>query len=154
MAKREKYYHVQEFDKKLKKALSFLTADNHEERFYLLQDIVNILDKASSQSAHTLESLRLLDPRYQMAFYAEEIHNETQAVLDVLDSSSGKSGGEKESFAGVIMAATTNMATMAWRLYFFKLSLVTMPILLRTAISTGNSNTIPNSSTIELNIEI
>lgn len=106
MAKREKYYHVQEFDKKLKKALSFLTADNHEERFYLLQDIVNILDKASSQSAHTLESLRLLDPRYQMAFYAEEIHNETQAVLDVLDSSSGKSGGEKESFAGVIMAAS------------------------------------------------
>lgn len=106
-AKREKYYHVQEFDKKVKKALSYLTGDNHEERFYLLQDIVNILEKASSsQSAHTLESLRLLDPRYQMAFYAEEIHNETQVVLDVLDSSSGKSGGEKESFAGVIMAAS------------------------------------------------
>ncbi|WP_439328482.1 ATP-binding protein [Lonepinella sp. BR2357] len=106
-AKREKYAHVIAFDRNLKKALGYLTSDNHEERFNLLQELVQILDKASdSATAHSLESLRLLDPRYQMAFKAEEVHSQSGEVLDVLDSSSGKSGGEKESFAGTIVAAS------------------------------------------------
>ncbi|WP_164705712.1 SbcC/MukB-like Walker B domain-containing protein, partial [Pseudomonas viridiflava] len=46
------------------------------------------------------------DSRYRMTFYANEIVNETGAVRDVLRSSSGKSGGEKESFAGIIVAAS------------------------------------------------
>jgi uncharacterized protein YPO0396 len=41
-----------------------------------------------------------------MTFYANEIVKETGAVRDVLRSSSGKSGGEKESFAGIIVAAS------------------------------------------------
>ena len=53
-----------------------------------------------------LESLRLLDPRYQLAFYAEEIAHADGKVLDVLNSSSGKSGGEKEAFAGTVVAAS------------------------------------------------
>ncbi|PKM34966.1 MAG: hypothetical protein CVV06_18785, partial [Gammaproteobacteria bacterium HGW-Gammaproteobacteria-10] len=65
------------------------------------------LDKASNPAtANTQESLRLLDPRHQLSFYAEEIGSEDGEVRDVLMSSSGKSGGEKESFAGTIVAAS------------------------------------------------
>jgi len=41
-----------------------------------------------------------------MSFYAEELDSTTLEVRDVLESSSGKSGGEKESFAGTIVAAS------------------------------------------------
>lgn len=56
--------------------------------------------------------------------------------------------------AGVMIAATTRMATEACLRYFFSVSRVTIPILERIAMSTGNSNTIPNRITIEENIEI
>lgn len=105
--KRENFLHVQTFNQKLNQALSAVNDDDHTRRFYLLKEVIDILDKAtSSTSSTTLESLRLLDPRYQLAFFAEEIDNDTQEVLDVLSSSSGKSGGEKESFAGMIVAAS------------------------------------------------
>lgn len=105
--KRESFLHVQTFNQKLNQALSAVNDDDHERRFYLLKEVIDILDKAtSSTSSMTLESLRLLDPRYQLTFFAEEIDNDTQEVLDVLSSSSGKSGGEKESFAGMIVAAS------------------------------------------------
>lgn len=102
----EQYTNVIEFSKLLKNALSLFTSDDHERRFNILKEIVSQLDKASNLAAHTLESLRLLDPRYQMSFFAEELDNQTGAVIDVLESSSGKSGGEKESFAGTIVAAS------------------------------------------------
>ncbi|WP_038260057.1 ATP-binding protein [Xenorhabdus cabanillasii] len=106
-SKREKYPHVQEFDRLLLKVLSKVTSDDHEERFRELSNVVFILDKASASGTFTtLESLRLLDPRYQIAFYAEEIDAKTGEVRDVLESSSGKSGGEKESFAATIVAAS------------------------------------------------
>ncbi|PIT54239.1 ATP-binding protein [Snodgrassella communis] len=105
--KNEQYPNVIEFSNLLKIALSLFTSDDHERRFETLKEIVTKLDKASNTaSANTLESLRLLDPRYQMSFFAEELDNETAAVIDVLESSSGKSGGEKESFAGAIVAAS------------------------------------------------
>ncbi len=105
--KREHFAHVQAFDQQLNQALAAINDDDHEKRFYLLKHVIDILDKATATaSASTLESLRLLDPRYQLAFYAEEIDNDTQEILDVLSSSSGKSGGEKESFAGMIVAAS------------------------------------------------
>ncbi len=106
-SKREKYPHVQDFERKLKNALSQATSDDHEGRFKVLTEVVEVLEKASaSGTSHTMESLRLLDPRYQMSFYAEEIDSDTLEIRDVLESSSGKSGGEKESFAGVIVAAS------------------------------------------------
>lgn len=105
--KRDRYPHVQDFERKLRQSLSQATSDDHEARFALLAEIVEVLDKASTTgTSSTLESLRLLDPRYQMSFYAEEIDSITQEVRDVLESSSGKSGGEKESFAGTIVAAS------------------------------------------------
>ena len=106
-SRREKYLHVQDFDKQLNLALSQVTSDDHEGRFQQLETVVAMLEKASAVgTAATLESLRLLDPRYQLSFYAEEIGFKDGETRDVLDSSSGKSGGEKESFAGTIVAAS------------------------------------------------
>ncbi len=106
-SKREKYPHVLEFERKINSALSQATSDDHEARFQILSDVVEILEKASAPGTSTnMESLRLLDPRYQMSFYAEERDAQTGEVRDVLESSSGKSGGEKESFAGTIVAAS------------------------------------------------
>tara|TARA_Y100001963_G_scaffold53600_1_gene75113 strand:+ start:29 stop:3163 length:3135 start_codon:yes stop_codon:yes gene_type:complete len=106
-SKREKYPHVLEFERKVRSALSQVTSDDHEARFRLLADVVDILDKASAPgTSNNEESKRLLDPRYQMSFFAEEVDSLTLEVRDVLESSSGKSGGEKESFAGTIVAAS------------------------------------------------
>jgi len=103
----DQYEHVQHFNRLLKQVMEQSTSDDHEARFAILQQVIEILDKASTpSSAHTLESLRLLDPRHQLSFYAEEIGLEDGAIRDVLKSSSGKSGGEKESFAGTIVAAS------------------------------------------------
>jgi uncharacterized protein YPO0396 len=105
--KSEQFPHVVAFNAKVGAVLSQATSDDHESRFMGLQEVVEILDRASaSGSAHNMESLRLLDPRHQLSFYAEEIEGSSQKVLDVLESSSGKSGGEKESFAGTIVAAS------------------------------------------------
>lgn len=103
----EKYPHVQAFEQDLRKVLSQVTSDDHEARFQQLAKVVQILEKASAPgTSSNQESLRLLDPRYQMSFYAEERDNNTEEIRDVLRSSSGKSGGEKESFAGTIVAAS------------------------------------------------
>jgi len=105
--KREKYPHVQHFEKLLKTVISLVNNDDYGQRYKSLAELMGILDKASSSAAaHNQESLRLLDPRYQMAFHAEEVEAETGVIRDVLESSSGKSGGEKESFAGIIVAAS------------------------------------------------
>jgi uncharacterized protein YPO0396 len=106
-SRREKYPHVQDFEKQLNLVLSQVTSDDHDGRFQQLETVVAMLEKASAVgTASTLESLRLLDPRYQLSFFAEEVGFEDGETRDVLDSSSGKSGGEKESFAGTIVAAS------------------------------------------------
>ncbi len=105
--KNDQYEHVQHFNRLLKQVMEQLHSDDHEARFTGLEQVIVILDKASnSATANTLESLRLLDPRHQLSFYAEEIGIEDGKTRDVLMSSSGKSGGEKESFAGTIVAAS------------------------------------------------
>lgn len=107
-SRREKFTHVQLFEHKVKAVLgSGIHDEDPEHRFMLLKEVIDILAKASSRdSAYTLESLRLLDPRYQLAFFAEEIDHGDKRVRDVLNSSSGKSGGEKEAFAGMVVAAS------------------------------------------------
>ena len=104
--KKETYPHVDEFNRQLTRVLGN-QHDDEEAQFLQLKSVIEILEKASNPTtANTLESQRLLDPRYQLSFYAEEVALETGDILDVLDSSSGKSGGEKESFAGTIVAAS------------------------------------------------
>ncbi len=105
--RRERIAHVQDFERKLTQALASINDEDHEKRYRQLEEIIAILDKASSAAtAGTQESLRLLDPRHQMSFYAEERAKLDDRVLDVLESTSGKSGGEKEAFAGTIVAAS------------------------------------------------
>lgn len=80
--------------------LSQATSDDHEAQFKLLANVVEILEKASTPgTSNNVESLRLLDSRYQMSFFAEEIDSKTFNMRDVLESGARKSGGEKESFA-------------------------------------------------------
>lgn len=106
-SKKEKFPHVQLFEQHLRKVLSQVTSNDNEARFQQLALVVEILEKASAPAtASTMGSLRLLDPRFQMSFYAEELDGKTGEIRDVLESSSGKSGGEKESFAGTIVAAS------------------------------------------------
>ena len=105
-AKKESYPHVDEFNRQLVRVLGN-TTDDDEMRYQQLKSVIEVLEKASNPAtAGTLESQRLLDPRYQLSFFAEELDAETGDIRDVLLSSSGKSGGEKESFAGTIVAAS------------------------------------------------
>lgn len=105
--KTELYPHVQDFNRQLDKVFAQATSDDHLARYQQLRLVVGILEKASNPvSSGTQESLRLLDARYQMSFFAEERDMANHEVRDVLLSSGGKSGGEKESFAGTIVAAS------------------------------------------------
>ncbi|MBL1276299.1 MAG: AAA family ATPase [Ectothiorhodospiraceae bacterium] len=104
--KKDGYPHVDEFNRQLTRVLGNHSEDD-EARFQQLKSVIEILDKASNPTtANTLESQRLLDPRFQLSFFAEELDSQNGDVRDVLHSSSGKSGGEKESFAGTIVAAS------------------------------------------------
>lgn len=105
--KKEKYPFNIEFDKFIKEiGNAHANNESTEKRYKLLQNVVSILEKATNPTtANNQESLRLLEPRYQLSFIAEEVNYDGK-ILDELNSSSGKSGGEKESFAGMIMAAS------------------------------------------------
>lgn len=103
----ENFVHVREFDQQLKQALSAKGSNADPElQFTYIAQVISTLAKACDPStAKTKHSLRLLEPSYRMAFYAEEYRRSDGETIDVLKSSSGKSGGEKESFAGTIVAA-------------------------------------------------
>lgn len=104
---REEYEHVTRLNRQLQEVLQAATSDDHEARFSGLQTVIATLEKATgAASAYTKESQRLLDPRHQLSFVAEDVDAASGKVRDVLASSSGKSGGEKEAFAGTIVAAS------------------------------------------------
>ena len=105
--RREQHANVTDLDQRLKSLLNMANKSDNEARFQQLWIVIEAIEKASNPTtAHTQESKRLLDPRYQMNFCAEEVDSETGVILDVLESSDAKSGGEKESFAGIIVAAS------------------------------------------------
>ncbi|MDO4433213.1 MAG: ATP-binding protein [Alysiella sp.] len=103
--KNEHYPHVKEFRQKVAQARKSYISEDQDLRFRQLQDVIEVLKK--HMDSNTLESQRLLDPRYQLDFYADVVdkHDEHR-VIETLSSSSGKSGGEKEAFAGMIVAAS------------------------------------------------
>ncbi|SFQ14434.1 SbcC/MukB-like Walker B domain-containing protein [Pseudomonas borbori] len=103
----ETFEHVKVFNSQMIRVLARAGSDDHDGRFRELKELVEKLEKATNPATSgTLESLRLLDSRYQLSFFAEEVEKDSKKVRDVLESSSGKSGGEKESFAGTIVAAS------------------------------------------------
>jgi uncharacterized protein YPO0396 len=106
-AELDEYEHVRDFNRQLQAVMQAAIGEDHEARFAGLQSVVAILEKATSPaSGYTKESQRLLDPRYRLSFIAEDIDTASRQVVDVLASSSGKSGGEKEAFAGTVVAAS------------------------------------------------
>jgi uncharacterized protein YPO0396 len=106
-SRRENWPNVVLFEKKLQMIIGSVNNDEHEKRFAQLREVIDILQKASDTASYQLQdSQRLLDPRHQISFSAKELDKKTEEVKDIWDSSSGKSGGEKESFAGVIVAAS------------------------------------------------
>ncbi len=108
LSNKEQFPHVRHFEQQLRIVFEQATSGHDPEaRFSQLRKVIALLEKASTPAtAHTLESLRLLDPRYQMTFLAEEINRDDDSSRDIMTSSSGKSGGEKEAFAGTIVAAS------------------------------------------------
>lgn len=104
VAKRQKYPFITDFEKDVAKVLGMITSDDHEKRYDALEKVIQVLDTAVKNN-NTKDNSRLLDPRLRMFFVAQELDRETNEIKDVLDSSSGKSGGEKEAFAGSVVAA-------------------------------------------------
>ncbi|HCK91801.1 MAG TPA: hypothetical protein DHW71_02375 [Gammaproteobacteria bacterium] len=102
--KKEHHPHVREFFSQLQQCLSLAVSQDQDLRFAALKSVIDILDEACK--SNSLNHVRLLDPRYQLSFVAKLINKDTHEEVDSLGSSSGKSGGEKESFAGVIVAAS------------------------------------------------
>jgi uncharacterized protein YPO0396 len=99
----EKFPHVDAFDKKMRRVLSESFGDGDEELYTRLADLMTDLEEYCKDSLHCS---RVLDSRYRHRFDAEVVDKKTRDVIDYMDSSSGKSGGERESFAGVIIAAS------------------------------------------------
>ncbi|MGA4816277.1 hypothetical protein ACPA9J_19215 [Pseudomonas aeruginosa] len=65
-------------------------------RFVELKELIEKLEKATNPATSgNLESLRLLDSRYQLSFFAEEVEKGSKRYAMCWRSSSGKSGGEK-----------------------------------------------------------
>ena len=104
VAKKSKYPFITEFEKDVSHVLGMVLSEDHEKRFVALEKVINTLDTAVKNSG-TKDNMRLLDPRLRMFFVAQELDRQTNEIRDVLDSSSGKSGGEKEAFAGSVVAA-------------------------------------------------
>lgn len=103
----ENYPKVKQFKKQLDVLSSLYTSENQELLYKKLHDVIAELDVASDPATwQRQDSLRLLDPRYQLSFTAEEIEQASEKLIDVWADSSGKSGGEKEAFAGTIVAAS------------------------------------------------
>lgn len=96
-----------EYNDKVTRALALATSDDHEARYAALKAAIDILAKATDPVfAGSKENTRLLDPRFQFEFVAKEFEQGNSVHKDIWASSAGKSGGEKESFAGTIVAAS------------------------------------------------
>ncbi|WP_274968262.1 ATP-binding protein [Succinimonas amylolytica] len=96
---------VERFNRALRRVGSLITDENNERRFESLRALMEILNNAVTHDKQ-FENRQLLDPRLRREFVAQEIDRRNGQVRDVLKSSSGKSGGEKEAFAGAVVAAS------------------------------------------------
>ena len=84
--------------------MNMLSLDDHELRYKAIEKVINTLTTALVSNAQEMKTV--LDPRLRMQFLANVVDADTGEVKDTLNSSSGKSGGEKESFAGSVLAAS------------------------------------------------
>lgn len=103
---------VKEFEAKVQKVLQLASTANEslnsKRLFKALEEVDLLLQKALS-NPDTKANKELLDVRYQMSFTAEEVkRDDPDVVLNRFGAkgTQGKSGGEKESFTGIILAAS------------------------------------------------
>ncbi|MEC9360189.1 MAG: ATP-binding protein [Pseudomonadota bacterium] len=95
------------FEQAVRSVMNLYTSQNDLARYEALKHAVALLRTTIDPAkAGNLESLRLIDPRYQFDFIARECKIGTDEVWDNWGGSGGKSGGEKETFAGTIVAAS------------------------------------------------
>lgn len=95
---------LQEFDRDSRKVMNMLSLDDHEARYRAISKVIRTLETALSSNSQEMKTV--LDPRLRMQFLANVIDANSGEIKDTLNSSSGKSGGEKESFAGSVLAAS------------------------------------------------
>ena len=103
VAKQERFDNLIQFNNATNLVVKQFEETNVRDRYAKLKDVVDILRDALNSS--TLDAKRLLDPRYRFSFAVNVIHRQTKDV-NTITSSSGKSGGEKEVFASLILAAS------------------------------------------------
>lgn len=81
-----------------------IQSDDHEDRYRKIARVINSLTDALSSGS--IEKKAILDTRLRLQFIAHVVDRTTNQISDTMTSSSGKSGGEKESFAGSVLAAS------------------------------------------------
>ncbi|MCR5084528.1 MAG: AAA family ATPase [Succinivibrionaceae bacterium] len=96
--------HIADFGKKVRRVLSLIHNEDHEGRYQAIAAVIDTLEGIIGTERKDLRAI--LDTRYRVQFLAEEIDRDSGEVRDAMTSSSGKSGGEKESFAGSVLAAS------------------------------------------------
>ncbi len=99
---------ITRFNKELEAVTRMAIADP-EQHFKAISTFVATLQKATDPNTRgSLESQSMMDARFRCEFAANVIDRETKTSIDYMRNTSGKSGGEKESFAGSIVAAALN----------------------------------------------
>ena len=97
---------VQNFSNQQKTVMQMAVAGKPEEHFAAIRAIVATLEKATDPNTRgSKDSLSQLDARYRMDFAARVIDRASGEPRDYMRNTGGKSGGEKESFSGSIVAA-------------------------------------------------
>lgn len=92
------------FSRNIKNVMNSINDPDPEHRYKYIARVIDNLNEALNSNAQDYKPL--LDPRLRMQFLAKVIDINTKQIKDTLNSSSGKSGGEKESFAGCVLAAS------------------------------------------------
>lgn len=102
IAKEEHFDIISKFNKASDLVITQFDGDI-KDRYGKLKTVIDMLREALK--SNSIDAKRLLDPRYRFSFAVNVINRETNET-SVLSSSSGKSGGEKEVFASLILAAS------------------------------------------------
>ncbi|WP_420554253.1 ATP-binding protein [Neptuniibacter marinus] len=102
---------VQEFEAKVQKVLQLASTTNESldaRKLFKALEEVNVLLREALSNPDKKANKELIDVRYQMSFTAVEVDRESGTQLNRYGSrgTQGKSGGEKESFTGIILAAS------------------------------------------------
>lgn len=98
---------VRVLEEQMQTAIRNAASKGPDAHFEALKALINTLQRATDPSTRwNKDSLCQLDARYRMDFAARETRRADGSEVDFMRNTGGKSGGEKESFSGAIVAAT------------------------------------------------